>query len=638
MKNTLKTGFFAIIVHVLIMVISACTEEQSVRTDDIDPEANTFLSGKFDNEVAVGLHYKEPGYCFRQIRNTIPQKWWRYAVEGFYYKIPEIRDTSGFFSNWLDTAQVVLPDQNVKSFLQMIRGNEYVATGNYPAAINCLNESLSLALQYDQPCRANDARRYLARALMFHGDYPRAISLLLQVNEFFSDKLVVEHQVRIFETKMELARVFQVSGDFAKAYYWSQQACNSACPNSGQQVTAAEYLTRALLNLNKTDSAWLVIQDSEIRRKTLHIIADSASGHFLIGKTLTELRQYHAAIPRLQLALSSNVEVNNRQKIAEIETALADCYMGLGQTETALNYYLRILQITPDTSKMASIHYKVSDIFEKKGQIHNALYHYKMGASCFRTFFNAEKDRATGGIETQAALEREANKVILLSEQQKTRESRFISLILALLLSSVSLFFLFDRQRRKRSLLEKENELLEAQQIIQQQNLHIANTTLVEKTAELEVLQNLINLKNQLILKLEQKLIKSAAENPENIQDSTDDTPYSTIPQADINDSSSQNNGTSPPLRMLTDRDWQEFRNNFEQEFPYYISRLKSAFPKITNNEVRLFIFIKVGLESSQIASISGISPETVYQNRYRLRQKLNLDPDASLEWFVKDF
>ncbi|MCE2823659.1 MAG: hypothetical protein LW693_14710, partial [Saprospiraceae bacterium] len=124
----------------------------------------------------------------------------------------------------------------------------------------------------------------------------------------------------------------------------------------------------------------------------------------------------------------------------------------------------------------------------------------------------------------------------------------------------------------------------------------------------------------------------------ENIQDSTDDTPYSTIPQADINDSSSQNNGASPPLRMLTDRDWQEFRNKFEQEFPYYISRLKSAFPKITNNEVRLFIFIKVGLESSQIASISGISPETVYQNRYRLRQKLNLDPDASLEWFVKDF
>lgn len=89
---------------------------------------------------------------------------------------------------------------------------------------------------------------------------------------------------------------------------------------------------------------------------------------------------------------------------------------------------------------------------------------------------------------------------------------------------------------------------------------------------------------------------------------------------------------------MLTDGDWQEFRDNFEQEFLYYISRLKSAFPKITSNEIRLFIFIKVGLESSQIASISGISHEPVYRNRSRLRQKLNLEPDASLEWFVRDF
>jgi tetratricopeptide (TPR) repeat protein len=312
---------------------------------------------------------------------------------------------------------------------------------------------------------------------------------------------------------------------------------------------------------------------------------------------------------------------------------MADCYMGLGQNETALNYYLRALQITPDTSSMAYIHYKLFDIFEKKGQIATALYHFKMGTSCFRIFFNADKDRATGSIESQAALEREASKALLLHEQQKNREYRFASLILILLLSTVSLFFLFNGQRRKRSLLEKENELLEAQQTIQQQYLQIANATLDKNKAELATLQNLINLKNQLISKLERKLIKS-----DDILYGTGDTPYSSLPDANVNDISSQNNRPSRPLRMLTDGNWQEFRDNFEQEFPYYISRLKSAFPKITSNEIRLFIFIKVGLESSQIASISGISPETVYRNRSRLRQKLNLEPDASLEWFVRDF
>jgi tetratricopeptide (TPR) repeat protein len=351
------------------MIISACTEQETVPADDIDPESGAFLSGKFDDEVAAGLHYKAPGYCLRQIRNTVPQKCWRYAVEGFYYKIPEFKDTSGFIMNWLDNAEVVLPDQNVKSFIQMIRGNEYVLAGNYPEAINCLKESLNLALQCNQQYRANDARRYLARALMFHGDYPQAISLLLQMNDFFSDKPAHTHQVRIFETKMELVRAFQVCGDFSKAYYWSQQARNSAVANSRQQVKAAEFLTRALLGMNKPDSAWLVIQDSEIKRKTFNITDDSASGHFLMGKILAEFRQYHAAIPRLKLALAGNLEAINRQKTTEIETVMADCYMGLGQNETALNYYLRALQITPDTSSMAYIHYKLSDIFEKKDRL-----------------------------------------------------------------------------------------------------------------------------------------------------------------------------------------------------------------------------------------------------------------------------
>jgi tetratricopeptide (TPR) repeat protein len=134
-------------------------------------------------------------------------------------------------------------------------------------------------------------------------------------------------------------------------------------------VKAAEFLTRALLGMNKPDSAWLVIQDSEIKRKTFNITDDSASGHFLMGKILAEFRQYHAAIPRLKLALAGNLEAINRQKTTEIETVMADCYMGLGQNETALNYYLRALQITPDTSSMAYIHYKLSDIFEKKDRL-----------------------------------------------------------------------------------------------------------------------------------------------------------------------------------------------------------------------------------------------------------------------------
>ncbi len=137
----------------------------------------------------------------------------------------------------------------------------------------------------------------------------------------------------------------------------------------------------------------------------------------------------------------------------------------------------------------------------------------------------------------------------------------------------------------------------------------IASASLTEKKAEVAILQNLLELKNQLITTLEQQ-----------------------IPARD------ESGIVTQPLRMITDLDWQEFRDNFEKQFPNYISRLKSTFFGITNTEIRLFIFIKLGPESQQIANISGISPESVYRNRSRLRQKLDLDPDVNLDLFIKNF
>jgi tetratricopeptide (TPR) repeat protein len=592
----------------IALLILSCTNNQPAQSvDDLDQEARLFLGSKFDDLVAEGIHYKRPGYCFRQIQKQVPQKWWRYATEGLYYRLPETEYHN--LRQWMDTAQVILVDKNVLSFLHMIRGITLSQEARYDTAIALYRESYALAMEYNQPYRANDAKRYMARCLMLKGDYPGATALLMQVNAFFEDKSDFFHQVRKYETLLELARVCQISGDKKMALYWSRQAWEYSLKNSGQEVEAAEYLAQSLLDMNLPDSAWLMIQEAEMNRSKLHITVDSARGHFLMGKTLTERRQYSNALPRLQMALSGNLETKNRLKIGEIETALADCYRGMGQTDRALQYYLNALNTTPDTSRMSSLHYSISDIYEKKGALADALYHVRLGAQYFRIFFNAEKDRTIGRMEVQAALERQESQVKFLTEQQKKQQFKTALMLLVLLSGITTLLLLLDRQRRRRIILETEKELLEARQLIQQQELQIANASLSEKTAEVESLQNLLDLKNQLISSLEQKI---------------------NSPETD--------NIIEQPLRMLTNQDWRDFREKFEKQFPGYIGRLKNSFPEITNVELRLFIFIKIGLENTDIANISGISAESLYSSRYRLRKKLNLDPDANLEWFVRDF
>ena len=131
---------------------------------------------------------------------------------------------------------------------------------------------------------------------------------------------------------------------------------------------------------------------------------------------------------------------------------------------------------------------------------------------------------------------------------------------------------------------------------------------MTEKEKEVDALQQLIELKNNLIASLEQKIVP---------------------PEPDTNER---------PLRMLTELDWGMFRDSFERQFPGYLQRVKMQFPKITHTEIRLFLFIKVGLDNLEISSISGISLESVYRNRTRLRQKLGLESSENLEQFVSGF
>jgi DNA-binding CsgD family transcriptional regulator len=60
--------------------------------------------------------------------------------------------------------------------------------------------------------------------------------------------------------------------------------------------------------------------------------------------------------------------------------------------------------------------------------------------------------------------------------------------------------------------------------------------------------------------------------------------------------------------------------------------KLKDSFPDITSAEQRMAALTRLRLTTRQIASMLGISVDSVHKSRQRLRQRLNLAADASLE------
>lgn len=66
-----------------------------------------------------------------------------------------------------------------------------------------------------------------------------------------------------------------------------------------------------------------------------------------------------------------------------------------------------------------------------------------------------------------------------------------------------------------------------------------------------------------------------------------------------------------------------------------FFRKLKERFPGLSGNDLRLCAYLKIGLNSKEIADLLNIQPSSSYISRSRLRKKLNLNADEDLYGFL---
>jgi hypothetical protein len=106
---------------------------------------------------------------------------------------------------------------------------------------------------------------------------------------------------------------------------------------------------------------------------------------------------------------------------------------------------------------------------------------------------------------------------------------------------------------------------------------------------------------------------------------------------------SNTNNGYQQLIRAINfdlqdDKNWGNFTRYFEEVHQGFSTKAKQEFPSITANDLRLMALLKMNLTSKEIANILSISSEGIKKARYRLRKKLHLSTEDSLEDFVLAF
>ena len=89
-------------------------------------------------------------------------------------------------------------------------------------------------------------------------------------------------------------------------------------------------------------------------------------------------------------------------------------------------------------------------------------------------------------------------------------------------------------------------------------------------------------------------------------------------------------------LNFNHDQYWNEFRETFGQVHQQFFDNLKSHCEELTGNDLRLLSLIKLNLASGDIATLLGISQDSLRVSRYRLKKKLSLNNGESLTVFVQ--
>jgi hypothetical protein len=189
--------------------------------------------------------------------------------------------------------------------------------------------------------------------------------------------------------------------------------------------------------------------------------------------------------------------------------------------------------------------------------------------------------------------------------------------IVSFLVIILILFLLIHfRTRAKKALLESENISLEKDKLeLEQENLSkklelrnkevISNIVLLQKKNE--IISNIANtlLKVKLRISKENRGVIEQCINE--LNDSTDDSA------------------------------WREFEMHFNEVYESFFRKLDEINPELTLNDRRLCAFLKMKMNTKEIAALTHATTRSIEVARYRLRKKLGIhDTSTNLSTFLE--
>jgi len=86
---------------------------------------------------------------------------------------------------------------------------------------------------------------------------------------------------------------------------------------------------------------------------------------------------------------------------------------------------------------------------------------------------------------------------------------------------------------------------------------------------------------------------------------------------------------------LTIDKEWENFKLHFDNVHPNFFEKLKQCCHDLTEENIKMCAYIKMGMTPKQISQLQHVAPRSVIINRYRLKKKLQISEEEDLEFFI---
>ncbi len=386
----------------------------------------------------------------------------------------------------------------------------------------------------------------------------------------------------------------QKAEELAKATFREALAISDKNDFIYGRSTALSNLSALFQSWGKLDSALIYANEALLIQSAANDLNGKAFSYYNLGSIYHKMENYRLASSYLLLALKE-AEVISSKKLKR-------------------NTFLKLKQI-------ATV----------RGNFKEALQYAEQYNIVNDSLFNAEKLREFVRLENKFALEKSEQELKLKDQEVDILQKAAVidrlwrnSAILGVLAILTISYFIYSRQKinlkRKKELFTKNEEIYLANEALTKAELENARLKEIELRQKIEF-KNKELTSYTLNFMQKNELMEGLKTNIEDLK-------------------KSQNGETIKKLnslnRMVTssmhiDKDWQDFKRQFEEVHTDFFSLLKEKYPTLTSNELKLCALLKLNMNLKEAATVMGISPESVKTARYRLRKKLELGREDNL-------